>query len=178
LIKAMLDTATSRIEVGGGIRTLKDAIELCAWGVERVIVGTAAVKDFSFVSKLATEIGSQHLVVALDYRAEKVLIKGWKQSTELNIYEIGKVMEEKGAGWILFSSVEDDGTLGGPDTSSIERFTEFVNIPVIAAGGISSLEDIKKVALTRTAGLVIGKALYEKKFSYSEALVLVNYLLK
>ncbi|MFX1293752.1 MAG: 1-(5-phosphoribosyl)-5-[(5-phosphoribosylamino)methylideneamino]imidazole-4-carboxamide isomerase [Promethearchaeota archaeon] len=176
LIKSIIDSATSRIEVGGGIRTLESAIELYSWGVERVIVGTTAVKDFSFVSKLAKEIGSKHIMVALDYRGENVLIKGWKKSTELNIYEIGKIMEQKGAGWILFSSAECDGTLEGPDIPSIKKIVKIINIPVIAAGGVSSLEDIKKVALTNAAGIVIGKALYEKKFSYSEVLYLAKSL--
>ncbi len=178
LIKRLIKAATSRIEVGGGIRTLEIALELYSLGVERVIIGTAAVKDVSFVSKLASEIGSHHLIVALDYRAEKVLTHGWKTSTNLNVYQIGKIMEKNGAGWILFSSAEEDGTLKGPDIPSIERFTKTVKIPVIAAGGVSSLEDIKKIAATKAAGVVIGKALYEKKFSYSEALEIIISLYK
>ncbi|NVM53591.1 MAG: 1-(5-phosphoribosyl)-5-[(5-phosphoribosylamino)methylideneamino]imidazole-4-carboxamide isomerase [Candidatus Helarchaeota archaeon] len=178
LIKRMLEAATARIEVGGGIRSIEGAVELYSLGVERVIIGTAAVQDYSLVSSLAAEIGSQHLIIALDYRAEKVLTNGWKKSTDLNVYQVGKVMEEKGAGWILFSSAESDGTLEGPDIPNITRMTNSVTIPVIAAGGISSLEDIKKVILTNAAGLVVGKALYEKKFSYSEALQLVVTLEK
>jgi phosphoribosylformimino-5-aminoimidazole carboxamide ribotide isomerase len=174
LIKAMISAATSRIEVGGGIRSLYSAIDLYSWGVERVIVGTAAVKDSSFVSKLASEIGSKHLMVALDYRGENVLIKGWEESTEFNIYDIGNIMAQEGAGWILFSSAEDDGTLGGPDVSTIDKFSKRIHIPVIAAGGVSTLADVKQVASTNAAGLVIGKALYEKRFSYSEALELVR----
>ncbi len=173
IIKRMLEVATSRIEVGGGIRTFKNAVELYSLGVERIIVGTAAVKNFALVSELASEIGSRHLVIALDYRAEKVLTNGWTKSTNLNVFELGKVMKDKGAGWILFSSVESDGTLEGPDISSIEQMVNSINIPLIAAGGISSLSDIKTVTKTNAAALVIGKALYEKKFSYSEALELV-----
>lgn len=172
LIKTMLEAATARIELGGGIRSIENAIELYSWGVERVIVGTAAIKDFKFVSRLVKEIGSQHVMIALDYRGENVLIKGWETSTDLNIYEVGKIMAEKGAGWILFSSAEEDGTLSGPDLSSIKKFSSYMNIPVIAAGGVSSLEDIKQISTTDAAGVVIGKALYEKKFSYSEALLL------
>jgi len=178
LIKLMVESAISRIEVGGGIRTIESALELYSWGVERIIVGTAAVKDFSFVSRLVAEIGSMHVMVALDHRAEKILIKGWKESTDLNIYKIGKIMEEKGAGWILLSSAEYDGTLEGPDISSIDQFSKSIKIPVIAAGGISSLEDIKKVAMTNASGIIIGKALYEKHFSYSEALELIESLQK
>ena len=170
IIKQMLEVATSRIEVGGGIRTFEKAVDLYSLGVERVIVGTAAVRDISLVSKLATEIGSNHLVIALDYRAEKVLTNGWTKSTDLNVFELGKIMEDKGAGWILFSAAESDGTLEGPDIPSIKHMAQSISIPLIAAGGISSLNDIKKVITTNAAALVIGKALYEKKFSYSEAL--------
>ena len=168
IIKRMLNVASARIEVGGGIRNLKIARELYSWGVERIILGTAAVKDPSIVSTLAEEIGSRHVMVALDYRGDKVLVKGWESSTNLNVYEIGKVMESQNVGSILFSSAEDDGTLGGPDIPSIQRMIETVHIPLVAAGGISSLEDIEKVAATNVAGLVIGRALYEKKLSYSE----------
>ncbi|MHA1130083.1 MAG: 1-(5-phosphoribosyl)-5-[(5-phosphoribosylamino)methylideneamino]imidazole-4-carboxamide isomerase [Candidatus Helarchaeota archaeon] len=174
IIKTMVETAISRIEIGGGIRTLEHAIELYSWGVERVIIGTAAIKDSLFISKLAREIGPKHIMVALDYRAEIVLIKGWKESSQLNIYELGKTMEQKGAGWILLSSAENDGTLGGPDILTIKKFSKMLKLPVIAAGGVSSLEDIKKIGSTKAAGVVIGKALYEKKFSYSEALELIN----
>ncbi len=174
VIKRMLEVATSRLEVGGGIRTFERAVELYSLGVERVIVGTAALRDFSLVSKLASEIGSRNLVIALDYRAEKVLIDGWTKSTDLNVYQVAKMMEEKGAGWILFSSAESNGTLRGPDIPSIDRMVRSVGIPVIAAGGISSLADVKKVALINPAALVIGKALYERKFSYSDALNLVK----
>jgi phosphoribosylformimino-5-aminoimidazole carboxamide ribotide isomerase len=176
LIKQMIANATARLEVGGGIRSLESAKELYSWGAERIIVGTTAVKDPGFVRKLSTEIGSKHVVVALDYRADKVLIKGWKASMNQNVYEMGTIIEENGAGWILFSSSESDGTLQGPDIPSIERMAKTVHIPVIAAGGISTLQDIKKVGATKAAELVIGKALYEKKFSYSEALELVHFL--
>jgi phosphoribosylformimino-5-aminoimidazole carboxamide ribotide isomerase len=174
IIKRMLKLASSRLEVGGGIRSLKSALELYSWGVERVILGTAAVKDASIVSALAGEIGSRHIMVALDYRGEKVLIKGWQTSTDLNVFQIGKVIEERKAGAILFSSAEDDGTLGGPDIPSIQRMITTVQIPIFAAGGIGSLADVTKVASTKVAGLVIGRALYEKKFSYSEIFPLLH----
>jgi len=175
IIKRMLKVATARLEVGGGIRTVETACELYSLGVERVILGTAAVKDASIVSALAGEIGSRHVMVALDYWGDKVLIKGWKTSTNLNVYQVGKVMEQQKAGSILFSSAKDDGTLGGPDIQSIQRMTKTVNIPIFAAGGIGSLEDIEKVAKTRAAGLVIGRALYEKKFSFSDVLSLIQF---
>jgi phosphoribosylformimino-5-aminoimidazole carboxamide ribotide isomerase len=174
IIKRMLKVASSRLEVGGGIRNLKSALELYSWGVERVILGTAAVKDATIVSALASEIGSRHIMVALDYRGEQVLIKGWQTSTNLNVFQIGKVIEEQKAGAILFSSAEDDGTLGGPDIPSIQRMTTTVQIPVFAAGGIGSLADVKKVASTKVAGLIIGRALYEKKFAYSEIFALLQ----
>jgi len=172
IVRRMLKVATARIEVGGGIRNLKTARELYSFGVERVILGTAAVKDASIVSQLAEEIGSRHVMVALDYREDKVLIKGWETSTDLNVYQIGKIMEQQKVGSILFSSAESDGTLGGPDIPSIQQMTATIHIPIFAAGGIGSLEDVEKVAETKAAGLIIGRALYEKKFSYSEVILL------
>lgn len=174
IIKRMLTCATARIEVGGGIRSLENALELYSLGVERVIIGTSAIKNPDLVTELADQIGSPHVVVALDYRAGKVLTDGWEKKTEYSVYEVGKLMEQKRAGWILFSSAEADGTLGGPDLQSITQMVQTVKIPVIAAGGISSLVDIQNVRSSNVAALVVGKALYEKQFSYSEALAITK----
>ncbi|MHA1264356.1 MAG: 1-(5-phosphoribosyl)-5-[(5-phosphoribosylamino)methylideneamino]imidazole-4-carboxamide isomerase [Candidatus Helarchaeota archaeon] len=178
IVEQLLKHATSRLEVGGGIRSFDLANKLYSMGVERIIIGTAAIENPSLVLKLADEIGSKHIVVALDYRGGKVVTKGWEYATELDVYEVANLMERNKAGWILFSSVEADGTLEGPDITGISKMVQITHLPVIAAGGISSLIDVRRVTTTKAAALVIGKALYEKKFSFSEALEICKAQMK
>lgn len=170
VIKKIINQVPVKFEIGGGIRTLEKAEKIFSWGAERIIVGTKAIKEPDFIPKLEKLIGKSHIMVALDYRKEKVLINGWKTSTSYNVFEFAKNMEEKGAGWILFSSAEADGTLTGPNLKATAQMVQSTSLPVIAAGGISSIKDIEALENTKVAGIVTGKAIYEGKLDLKEAL--------
>ncbi|MBD3226946.1 MAG: 1-(5-phosphoribosyl)-5-[(5-phosphoribosylamino)methylideneamino]imidazole-4-carboxamide isomerase [Candidatus Lokiarchaeota archaeon] len=170
IMKKIINELPMKIQVGGGIRSVEKAEELYNLGVERVICGTAAIKYPKFVINVVDRIGSKHLMVALDHRKGKLLTHGWQENSNLDVFQIGKEMEKKGAGFILFSSAEVDGTLLGPDVKNTSKMIESVNIPVIAAGGISKLEDIFKIKEIDAYGLVIGKAIYEGMIKLEEAL--------
>ncbi|MHA1230147.1 MAG: 1-(5-phosphoribosyl)-5-[(5-phosphoribosylamino)methylideneamino]imidazole-4-carboxamide isomerase [Candidatus Helarchaeota archaeon] len=170
IIKNIINLKSFEIQVGGGIRSIEKAEELYSLGVDRVICGTAAIKDPEFVIKLVDSIGSKHVMVALDHRDGKILIKGWQEDTKLDVFNIAKKMENKGAGSILFTSAAVDGTLMGPDIENIKKLVNTVKIPVIAAGGIGNLEDLKKIEATGAYGVVVGKAIYEGKIKLDEAL--------
>ncbi|MHA1377350.1 MAG: 1-(5-phosphoribosyl)-5-[(5-phosphoribosylamino)methylideneamino]imidazole-4-carboxamide isomerase [Candidatus Helarchaeota archaeon] len=163
IIKRIIKDVPAKFEIGGGIRTLEKAEKISSWGAERVIIGTKAVKEPDFVSILAERIGSAHIMVALDFRKDKVLVNGWKTSTTYNVYEFAKIIEEKGAGWILFSSADADGTLTGPNLDATAKMVQSTSLPIIAAGGISSIQDIEALEKTGVAGIVTGKAIYEGK---------------
>jgi len=171
-IKEIVDNCPIEIQVGGGIRSIEKAIKLYNLGVERVICGTAAIKNNEFVGQLVKEIGSEHVMIALDHRKGKTLTHGWQEDTELDVFEMGRIMETRGAGFILFSSAEVDGTLEGPDIENTRKMTSSIKIPVIAAGGISSIEDIKKMKDTGVYGVITGKAIYENKINLEESLKL------
>lgn len=170
IIKDIIDTVTAQFEIGGGIRTMEKAEMIYSWGAEKIIIGTKAIKDPNFIQMLADRIGKSHLMVALDYRQSKVLVEGWKTSTSYNVYEFAKNIENKGAGWILFSSAEADGTLTGPNVEATSKMVRSISIPIIAAGGISSIKDIEALEKTGVAGVVTGKAIYEGKLDLKEAL--------
>ncbi|MFX0137122.1 MAG: 1-(5-phosphoribosyl)-5-[(5-phosphoribosylamino)methylideneamino]imidazole-4-carboxamide isomerase [Candidatus Hodarchaeota archaeon] len=170
VIKKIINQVPAKFEIGGGIRTLGKAEKIFSWGAERIIVGTKAIKEPDFIQKLEKLIGKSHIMVALDYRKDKVLINGWKTSTSYNVFEFAKKMEEKGAGWILFSSAEADGTLTGPNLKATAQMVQSTLLPVIAAGGISSINDIEALKNTKVAGIVTGKAIYEGKLDLKEAL--------
>ncbi|MHA1725972.1 MAG: 1-(5-phosphoribosyl)-5-[(5-phosphoribosylamino)methylideneamino]imidazole-4-carboxamide isomerase [Promethearchaeota archaeon] len=169
LLKDLIKNGASmtRIQVGGGIRNIKTATELINLGADRIIIGTLAVRQPQIIEELANIIGSDRLIVALDYKKEKVHVQGWTEETDISPFELGKVVAEKGAGFILFSSVESDGALTGPDVPSIKKMIQSLQIPLIVAGGIRDERDIEMLKQLGVSAVIIGKAFYEKKIPFS-----------
>ena len=156
-----------KIQIGGGIRSIDDAIKLIENGVDRVIIGTLAVKNPEKIEQLAKKIGSEHIIVALDYIDEKIATHGWTEQTNKDPFLFGKEIEKLGAGFVLFSSVEADGAFTGPDFKNIEKMVNSVNIPVYAAGGVRNEEDIIQLKRIGAHGVIVGKAFYEFKLPFS-----------
>ncbi len=162
------------IQVGGGIRSFEDAGALIEMGVDRVILSTAALRDPQLIEKLAQEYGSEHINVALDSKNGKVSIEGWTRESEHTALEMGVLFEDKGAGSILFTNIDTEGLLSGVDAQPTEVLVRAVSIPVIASGGVTTLEDILALKATGAQGVVIGSALYKKHFTLQEALDIVK----
>lgn len=157
-----------KIQIGGGIRTYEAAIELIDIGAERVIIGTLAINQPNVIKQLADKIGSERIIVALDYKEGKISTHGWTQQTNKDPFIYGKKIAKLGAGYILFSSVEADGAFTGPDLKNIEKMVQSVDIPVYAAGGVRNEEDIKNLEkIGGVHGVIVGKAFYEKKLPLS-----------
>ena len=169
LLNKMISKASGlvKIQIGGGIRTIDDAIKLIENGVDRVIIGTLAVKNPEKIEELAKKIGSEHIIVALDYKDDKIATHGWTEQTDKDPFLFGKKIEKLGAGFILFSSVEADGAFTGPDLKNIKKMVRSVNIPVYAAGGVRNEEDIINLEDSGVHGVIIGKAFYEQKLPFS-----------
>lgn len=170
VIKKILNVVNIPIQIGGGIRTKDDAVRLLKMGVHKVILGTMAIENPENVKELSREFGSERIIVALDSKDSRVVVKGWSEKTSRSAPEYGKIFEEQGAGSILFTNVDYEGLLKGFDVNPLLELLDAVNIPVIYSGGISSIEDIKKVSKTDAAGVVIGSALYKGKINFEEAL--------
>jgi len=170
VINKILNVVNIPIQMGGGIRTKDDAVRLLKMGVHKVILGTLAIENHENVKELSREFGSERIIVALDSKDSKVVIKGWGKKTSRSAPEYGKIFEEHGAGSILFTNVDYEGLLKGFDINPLIELLNTVNIPVIYSGGISSIEDIKKVSKTDVAGVVVGSALYKGKINFEEAL--------
>lgn len=176
VIKKILTEVNVPIQMGGGIRTKEDAIRLLEMGVNKVILGTMAIENPENVKELSEEFGSERIVVALDSKDSKVVVKGWTEKTSKSAPEYGKIFEECGAGGILFTNVDYEGLLKGFDVDPLLELLNVVNIPVIYSGGITSLEDIKKVSETDAAGVVVGSALYKGKINFEDALKYQNII--
>jgi len=170
--KKIFRTLRIPVQFGGGVRSMSDLQELLEAGASRVILGTAAVEDVDFLSKALARF-SDRIVVGLDARDGLVATKGWKQVEQLEVLEFAASLSGKGVHRIVYTDISRDGTLTGPNFEATRRVAEKSGLKVIASGGISSLEELRRLKLLEVCGVegvIIGKALYEKKFSLKEAL--------
>lgn len=170
LVKNIINETSVPVQMGGGIRSKEYAKELLDSGVERVILGTLAIEKPDIVQSLSDEYGADRIMVSLDSKDSKVVIKGWTEKTSSTAPEMGRLLEEKGAGGILFTNVDVEGLLKGFYLEPVLNLVTAVNIPVVYSGGITSLEDIQQLRGTGVKGLVIGSALYKGKIDFKKAL--------
>jgi phosphoribosylformimino-5-aminoimidazole carboxamide ribotide isomerase len=159
-----------RIQVGGGIRSYEDAASLLELGVLRVILGTAAIQEPELVKRLSSGFGSECITIALDAKNGKISIKGWTEECMQTPVEMGRKFEELGAGSLLFTNIDTEGLMQGVNPVPTKELVESVNIPVIASGGVSSLEDLQVLKETGAAGVVVGSALYTGRFTLEDAI--------
>jgi phosphoribosylformimino-5-aminoimidazole carboxamide ribotide isomerase len=170
IIEEIIITTGVETQVGGGIRTRRDVEQLLELGVERVILGTAAIEHPEFVEELAEEFGSRHICVALDAKDGRVTTHGWREQTDVAPAEFGQRFEKLGAGSILFTNIDTEGLLQGVDPVPTAELVKAVSIPVIASGGITTLEDLKTLKNAGAVGAVVGTALYLGRIRLEEAI--------
>lgn len=157
------------VQVGGGIRTAADAETLLELGVDRVILGTAAVENPDIVAEI-DERNPGSVMVSLDAKDGEVVVSGWTEGTGLDPAEAAARYEELGAGSILFTNVDVEGKLEGIDREAVERVVDTVDIPVVASGGVTDLGDVDALREAGAAAVVVGTALYEGRFSLRDAM--------
>jgi len=170
MIKEIVRVVKVPTQVGGGIRNVEVARKLLRTGVHRIILGALAFNEPSVVTELLIEFGIERVVIALDYRDDEVMVKGWKTTAKLSVEEAATRFLDLGAKLFLVTSITRDGTLKGPDYDTLARVCSYPRISVIAAGGVSSLKDLAALKQVGVWGVVIGKALYEGMFELREAL--------
>lgn len=170
IIEKIVEEVSIPIQLGGGIRTKEDACNLLDKGVDKVILGTMAIENPNNVTELADEFGKKRIIVALDSKDSRVVIKGWTQKTDKSAPEFGRIFEKKGAGSILYTNVDVEGLLEGFKIEPTLELLKTVNIPVIYSGGITSIDDLKILKDTGVHGVVIGSALYKGKINFKKAL--------
>jgi len=169
VIESIVKAVKVPIQVGGGIRTLEFARRLFGSGVNRCVLGSVAFSEPSVVRVLLDEFGENRVVVALDNLEGVVLIRGWKASAKVTVSEAVEKFSGMGVRLFLVTSVARDGTLSGPDLESLAQLCR-KKIAVIAAGGVGSLDDLLALKRLGVGAVVVGKALYEGRFSLGEAL--------
>jgi len=170
-VAAVIEAVSIPVEVGGGLRVLENAMRYHDRGVDRLIFGTAAVASPGVVQQ-AVMLWPAAVAVALDAREGRVALAGWQEVTTLDALELAQRVKGWGVQRIQYTDVLRDGTLVGPNTAGIEQIARASGLRVTAAGGIASLDDVRKVLALEALGvdeLVVGKALYERRFSLVEA---------
>jgi phosphoribosylformimino-5-aminoimidazole carboxamide ribotide isomerase len=168
-VRAIAELGQLKIELGGGIRDKASVTRMLDMGLERVIIGTKAVKDFNWFSQIASEFNGR-IVLGLDARGAKLASDGWTQDTAEEVIEFAKQAAKLPIAAIIYTDISKDGMLAGPNLERTKAVADAVNIPVIAAGGVSSTEDIQKLAKAGVAGAIIGRALYEGRLTLTKAI--------
>ncbi len=160
------------LEVGGGIRTDRDVEELLALGIDRCILGTALVREPEVLKEWTGRFGMR-FIAGIDARDGEIKTSGWEQGSGKKAEEFAASLADAGAVSVIYTNIEKDGTLSGPDLDGTLRMADASGLPVILSGGIGGMEDLEKIyhrGDDRIRGVIIGKALYEGRVSLPEAL--------
>lgn len=174
-VRAICEAVTIPVELGGGMRTemaIRGAIDA---GVDRVIIGTRAAESLEFVRSMAATFGSERVAVGIDARNGLAAVKGWTESTGVVALDLARRAEDAGAGTIIYTDIATDGMLQGPNFAEMERMLGAIGCQLIASGGVSSGDDVRRLAqLPGLYGCIIGKALYDGQVDLGDLASLVH----
>ncbi len=171
-VRKIIEAVDIPVQLGGGLRNMAQIEKWLSEGVSRVILGTVAVRDPDLVKKACYEFPGQ-IVVGIDARAGKVAVEGWVEASDLDAVELAKMFEDVGVSTIIYTDIDRDGTGQGVNVVSTISLAQATSIPVIASGGVGSLDDLKLVrdaSQYGVEGVVVGKALYDGRISPEDAL--------
>lgn len=169
VIKSVAETGKLFTEVGGGIRDEKRIEDYLSLGVNRVILGTVAVRNFAFVEE-AVKKYCDKIAVGVDARDGKVAVSGWLETTEIDSLDFCRKLRDAGVKTVIYTDISKDGTLSGTNLEIYEKLSEIENLDIIASGGITFEEEIKKLASMNTYGAIVGKAVYAGKLDLERVL--------
>lgn len=158
-----------KIEVGGGIRDEASIKQLLDIGVERVIIGTKAVSDFEWFSAMVEKFRGK-IALGLDARGSKVATHGWMQDSPQGLLEFATEAAKLPLAAIIYTDISKDGMMSGPNFERTKDLAEAVDVGVVASGGVSRIDDIKKLAETRVVAAIVGRSLYEGALDLSDAI--------
>ncbi|MGM0508385.1 MAG: 1-(5-phosphoribosyl)-5-[(5-phosphoribosylamino)methylideneamino]imidazole-4-carboxamide isomerase [Fusobacteriota bacterium] len=177
VIQEIKKSVNIKLELGGGIRKLEHIEKWLDLGIDRVILGTVAIKNPELVGKAVKKFGSDKIVVGIDSKKGMVAIKGWVEVSEKKTLDLVKEMEDLGVQTIIYTDIDKDGMLEGISLDHIKEIIENSSINIVVSGGVSSIEDIKilkKLNNSKIEGVITGKAIYENKLDLNEAIKLTK----
>ena len=157
------------IQLGGGLRSMQDLDEVANLGIDRMVIGSAAVTNPELV-KDAVQVHGDRIAVGLDARNGMLATHGWQEQSTVSAIDAGIRFAESGVNHIVFTDIGRDGRLEGPNISALVDMTQSIPASVIASGGVSSLDDIRAIKRTRATGVIVGAALYHKRIALADAI--------
>lgn len=175
-IKNILQIVDTPVQLGGGIRSEQTARKFLDMGVQRVIIGTEAIKNPEWVKRTADRYPGR-IVVGIDARRGRVAIEGWTETTQVKAVELAKSFEDCGVAAFIFTDIYRDGMQTGPNIEETRRLAEAIDTPVVASGGIATIKDIQNLLPLETVGVIgaiSGKALYSGTLDFQESLALMQ----
>jgi len=168
-ISAIADLGLLKIEVGGGLRDEASIQQLLDTGVERVIIGTKAVQDFEWFSEMAVKFNGR-IVLGLDARGSKVATHGWTEDSSVQMLDFAIEAAKLPLAALIYTDIARDGMMTGPNFEQTKALVEAVDVPVVASGGVNTIEDIKKLAEFNPEAAIIGRSLYEGALKLADAI--------
>ena len=169
IVKEIVKKFNFKIEMGGGIRSKDSVARLLDIGIEKIILGTAAIKDKSFLETCCKNF-PKNIALSLDARKNKIATSGWREQTQINIFDFLITVKDYGISRLIYTDIDRDGTNTGPNLEDSYEIAERFNLPVIISGGISSMNDINKIINDnkKIEGIIVGKAIYENRIKLEE----------
>jgi phosphoribosylformimino-5-aminoimidazole carboxamide ribotide isomerase len=169
----ILATAAGRasVQFGGGLRALTDIERVLSLGVDRVILGTAAIESPELVAEAVAHFGAERVAVGIDAQGNRVKVRGWTRPADVDPITLGKRLVKLGVRTVVYTDISRDGVGSGVDVQGTRQLAEEIGLSVIASGGVASLGDIRQVRAAGLSGIIIGRALYQGAISLKEALV-------
>ncbi len=174
-IQRIREAVSIPIEVGGGLRTLESVAALLDLGIERVILGTAALKDRAFL-RACLERWGERVAVSLDARNGLVATDGWLETSTVSALTLARELAEAGVARFIYTDIQRDGALSGPDLPALAAMLAAVNRSIIASGGVAALDDLRALAKLGAEGAIVGRALYTGEVKLAEALEVANHI--
>ena len=175
-VQRILASVKMKVQLGGGVRDMRTIAGWLEKGVARVIIGTAALKDPDLVRE-ASRLYPGRVAVGIDAREGRVAVEGWARQSDTSAVDLGRIFEDSGVAAIIYTDIARDGVMQGLNIAQTVALAEAVSIPVIASGGLASIDDVKRLLepdCARLAGAISGRALYDGRLDPTEALALIR----
>ncbi len=174
VISSIVKTLDIPVQVGGGIRDMASASAWLGAGVDRIVIGTAAVRNPEMVREVCRQHGSQRVVVSVDAKDGLVALQGWKEASTVTVMELAAQMGQIGVERLLYTDIARDGALTGPDLATNAQLASETGLAIQASGGVSSVADIRALLPTGAEGVIVGRALYTGAVDLAEAVAAVS----
>ena len=169
IFEEIVKTTGLKVEVGGGIRNMETVRAYLESGVERVILGSAALSDPQFVEAAVAEYG-EHIAVGIDAKNRMVCADGWLESSQVDFITLAEKMEKIGVKTLIFTDISKDGTLSGPNLEQLGEISKAVSCDIVASGGVANIGDIKALKTMNLYGAIAGKAIYSGSLDLAQAI--------